>query len=145
MTGDVFASLNYMCWNETLDSEKPYQLVPDDLPQVLGIPRQNFEIKPAPEERIRDARDCACHFNVDDHGFAFHHHHFPDLNFENEQHVEKIYKPEVEKLLKLHIADVDEVCFFNWRVRPCPSVPRLYLYSVLQLEVSSRLILELAC
>lgn len=121
MTGDVVTSLNYLHWNECLDKEKPYQLVSDDLPDILGIPRQNFDIKPAPKEKIRDARGYASDFNVDDHGFAFLQHRFPDLDFENEQNVEEIYKPELEKLLKLHIKDVDEICFFNWRVCPSPA------------------------
>ncbi len=113
---DEAASLNYMQWHKALESERPYQLVSEDLPEIYGIPRQNFEIVSAPTENIQDIRGQEHHFNVEDHGFMYLQHDFAQVDFLDEAQVETVYKPEVEKLLKKHISGVDEVCFFQWRV-----------------------------
>lgn len=113
---DEQAKLNYMQWHKELEEEKPYQLVSEDLPELYGIPRQNFEIKEAPSETIIDIRGLETNFNLDEHAFVYLRHQFRPVNYFDEEEVESVYKPELEDLLKKNIAGVDEVCFFNWRV-----------------------------
>ena len=43
-------------YHDKLRTEKPYQLVSEDLPELLGISRQNFDIVAKEEEMIRDVR-----------------------------------------------------------------------------------------
>jgi hypothetical protein len=122
MTGDENVSLNYIKWHDGLQLERPYQLVSEDLPDLYGIPRQNFEIAAGPPQVIEDGRryaDFANRFSLDNHGFMFLQHDFPDIDCQNEADVETVYKPLIEELLKQNVAGADEICFFQWRVRFC--------------------------
>lgn len=119
-----------MQWHPGLDKERPYQLVSEDLPEVFGIPRQNFEVGAGPEPhcirdiRLEHATNFDTHFDLDEHGFTFVRQGFPEIDFFDEQEVETKYKPIVERILREKIPGADEVCFFQWRV----SVSIDYMY-----------------
>ncbi|KAJ9604891.1 hypothetical protein H2200_010280 [Cladophialophora chaetospira] len=121
--GDHDVCLNFMKWHEGLALERPYQLVSEDLPDLYGIPRQNFEIAPSAEPlKIRNIRriyrdDFTAPFDLDRNGFKYVRWEFDDVDFLVEEDVESRYKPAVEKLLRENVAGCDEVCFFQWRLR----------------------------
>jgi hypothetical protein len=117
MPQDERSRLFYLQWDDKLRTEKPYQLVSEDLPELLGIPRQNFDILAEQEETIRNTREKESSFTLDDNGFMFLKHDFGPIDLEKQDQVEHIYKPKLEKLLRETVIGVDEVCFFQWRVR----------------------------
>lgn len=114
---DETSRLYYMQWHQGLEHEKPYQLVSEDLPELYGIPRQNFEIKLGPPQAIVDVRGRENDFDLESHGFAYARHVFQTTDFLDEHHIKTKYMPEIEQLLRKHVTEVDEVCFFQWRVR----------------------------
>ena len=44
-------------------------------------------------------------------------HDFGQIDLEKQDQVEKLYEPKLERLLKETVSGLDEVCFFQWRVR----------------------------
>lgn len=117
MPQDERSRLFYLQWYEKLRIEKPYQLVSEDLPELLAISRQNFDILSEEEQIIRNARGKESSFTLDDNGFMFLQHDFGPIDLEQQDQVEQLYKPKLEKLLRDTVPGVDDVCFFQWRVR----------------------------
>ena len=106
----------YLRWDDRFRTEKPYQVVSENIPGLQHIPKQNIQMIEGPEELITDIRGFESAFNLNDHGFQILQHHFPDLDYQHLEDVEHTYKPELERLLKQSVAGVDQVAFFNWRV-----------------------------
>jgi len=118
---DELHSLRYGIWDDRFKSEKPYVVI-SDLPDLPEDKRSNISFMSAPEEVIRDIRGREKDFNLDDNGFVFLNHQFPDFDVFDGDLIEKLYQPEVEKLLRSKIDGVDRVIFFDYRVRI--NVPR---------------------
>ena len=112
------ATLQYLKWQDLYETEKPYQLfsavTQHDLP-VRGA--TNLEWTEGDVESIHDVRDIISQFALDKHGFAFRKAPTNFRDFESTEQIEKIYLPEVEDILKLEIEGVDQVHFFDWRIR----------------------------
>ncbi|KAG4424071.1 hypothetical protein IFR04_002767 [Cadophora malorum] len=113
---DEYQSLRYARWNDRFNTEKPYVIV-SVLPGIDASQQSNIEFYEAPPEIIYDVRGRENDFNLDDNGFAFVNHSFPDFDVTNPDLVESLYQPEVEKFLKSHVDGVDRVLFFDHRVR----------------------------
>lgn len=108
--------LMYLRWEDKFNSEKPYQIVSENIPELDRLARSNIAMMEGPEEFIEDIRGRETAFGLDENGFMVLKHTFPAIDYQRHQDVEEIYKPEVERLLKRNVEGVDKVVFFNWRV-----------------------------
>ena len=106
----------YLQWEDKFNSEKPYQIVSENIPELDDLARSNIAMGEGPEELIEDIRGRETTFDLDENGFKIVKYAFPVIDYQKNQDVEEIYKPEVEKLLKGNVEGVDKVVFFNWRV-----------------------------
>jgi hypothetical protein len=80
--------------------------------------KDNLTYKPGPLEKVHDVRGAGNHFTLDQHGFEYIRHstRVSDVNIYSKEHVENIYLPECEQLLKNVLDGADEVHVFDWRV-----------------------------
>ena len=108
--------LMYLRWDKLFEKEKPYQIVSENIPELDDLARSNIEMVEGPEELIEDIRGREEEFSLDEDGFQIITHRFRTVDYQNNNEVETVYKPEIERLLKQHVAGVDKVVFFNWRV-----------------------------
>ena len=108
--------LMYLQWEDKFNSEKPYQIVSENIPELDGLARSNITMIEGPEEMIEDIRGRETTFDLDQNGFKVLKCAFPAIDYQRNEDVEEIYKPEVEKLLRENVEGVDKVVFFNWRV-----------------------------
>lgn len=109
------ASLKFLQWQELYEIEKPFQIfinIPDDAEDKRTT---NLVFEDVPVV-INDVRGNQKTFTLNANGFQFLKHSFVLDHFDNKQSIEDIYLPEVEKLLRKEIEDVDKVFFFDWRV-----------------------------
>ena len=108
--------LMYLQWDELFRSEKPYQIVSENIPEVQHLAKQNIRMAEGPEELITDIRGNESAFSLDENGFQIYKHDFPGIDYQKLEDVEQIYKPELERLLRQNIPGVGKVEFFNSRV-----------------------------
>ena len=106
----------YLQWEDKFNSEKPYQIVSENISELDSLARSNITMIEGPEEMIEDIRGRETTFDLDKNGFKVLKYTFPAIDYQRNQDVEEIYKTEVEKLLKRNVEGVDKVVFFNWRV-----------------------------
>lgn len=114
---DEHARLWYLRWDARFNTEKPYQVVSENMPALAGLPKENLLMEQGPEELIADVRGREAQFNVDDHGFAVRSWHFsPDIDYFNVRDVEGRYLDEVTRMLQASVEGCDEMVLFNWKV-----------------------------
>lgn len=92
--------LMYLQWDDKFEQEKPYQIVSENIPELEGLARSNIEMGEGPEELIEDVRGRESTFSLDQNGFQIIKHQFPSINYQSNDDVENVYKPEIERLLK---------------------------------------------
>lgn len=92
--------LMYLQWDDKFEQEKPYQIVSENIPELDGLARSNIEMGEGPEELIEDVRGRESTFSLDQNGFQIIKHQFPSINYQSNDDVENVYKPEIERLLK---------------------------------------------
>ena len=92
--------LMYLQWDDKFEQEKPYQIVSENIPELDGLARSNIQMGEGPEELIEDIRGRECTFSLDQNGFRIIKHQFPSIDYQSNDDVENIYKPEIERLLK---------------------------------------------
>ncbi|KAK3167104.1 hypothetical protein OEA41_010229 [Lepraria neglecta] len=109
--------LMYLQWDDKFEQEKPYQIVSENIPELDGLARSNIQMGEGPEELIEDVRGRESTFSLDQNGFQIIKHQFPSIDYQSNDDVENVYKPEIERLLKEQVEGVDKVVFFNWRLR----------------------------
>ncbi|KAL2036840.1 hypothetical protein N7G274_010383 [Stereocaulon virgatum] len=107
----------YLQWEDKFRREKPYQIVSENIPELDGLARSNINMIEGPEELIENIRGRESTFTLDQNGFQILRHQFPPINYQSNDEVENVYKPEIERLLKEEVEGVDRVVFFNWRLR----------------------------
>ncbi|PVH88887.1 methyltransferase CmcJ [Cadophora sp. DSE1049] len=117
-SGDVTALLNYLQKLELYKHEKPFEILMD-IPEDAKDQR-HFNTKfEAREHIVRDMRISSEDFNLDKNGFTVH--KFPSCldtqGTVDRKRVEEQYLPEVEKLIRDNVIGVDQVFFFEWRLR----------------------------
>lgn len=112
---DETAILNYAKWLPIYKKEVPYQILsafPGDYKKT------NLEFGPAPvAETILDIRGRETSFKADSHGFQVCHQKTAVQDWTNKYVIEAQYYAEMEGLLKKVLGGVDEVFFYDWRVR----------------------------
>jgi len=114
---DETASLTYVDWQNIYCTEKPYQIFSAvAASDLLGTTTTNLVFKDGPDECIHDVRGSESAFSLDSQGFAFCQHKMREAGFEDSDHIETKYLPEMEALLRREVACVDKVYFFDWRV-----------------------------
>ena len=92
--------LMYLQWDDKFEQEKPYQIVSENIPELDGLARSNIEMGEGPEELIEDVRGRESAFSLDQNGFQIIKHQFPSIDYQSNDDVENVYKPEIERLLK---------------------------------------------
>lgn len=119
----VKASIKYIKWQELYEKEKPFQIFIDIRKDAVDQRYHNlvFENK---QETFFNIRGREQEFRLDDHGFAYHHHHFNFDDYEDRVSVESSYLPQVESFIRNEVEEVDKVFFFDWRLRHSGSYPK---------------------
>jgi hypothetical protein len=67
-------------------------------------------------ETIHDIRGREADFKADTHGFQVCRQETVVQDWTDQDSIETQYFSEMEQLLKKELQDVDEVCFYDWRV-----------------------------
>lgn len=118
MPRDEFANFQYIEWQDQYNNVKPFQVFSHQAEtSIADSSSTNLVFKEGPTELIHDVRGHEDQFTLDRHGFAFCKHVLPqDCSFENAADIESKYLPEMQRLLKRSIENVDQVYFFDWRV-----------------------------
>ena len=112
------ATLQYLKWQELYETEKPYQLFSTVAKQELPVRgATNLEWTKGDVEIIHDVRGRVSQFTLDTNGFAFLKVPTNFRDFESSEQIEKIYLPEVEDILWREVEGVDQIYFFDWRIR----------------------------
>ncbi|KAK4697612.1 hypothetical protein P7C71_g480, partial [Lecanoromycetidae sp. Uapishka_2] len=115
---DEETRIQYLDWQVLYEKEKPFQLF-SALPEG-DLPNQrttNLVFKEGEAECIHDVRGKESHFVLDKQGFTFRGHQTQVHDFGRREDVEGIYLPEMEELLRRELKEVDQVYFFDWRIR----------------------------
>ena len=105
--------LFYLRWNKLFEIENLDQIVSENIPELDDLACSNVE---GLEELTEDIRGREKEFSLDDDGFQIITYRFRSVEYKNNNEVKAIYKPEIEQLLKQHVAGVDKVVGFFWRV-----------------------------
>ena len=112
------ATLQYLKWRKLYETEKPYQLFSAVTEQDLPLQgATNLEWTDGHEETIHDVRGTAAQFILDTNGFAFRNAPTTFLAFDSPEQMERTYLPEAESILRHELEGVDQVHFFDWRIR----------------------------
>jgi len=111
----VEASLNYI----TESSEKPVYYAYEPPP---GVPRQTGRFVPQPVS-IRDARPVLGELSLDRQGFELVRHDTAVTDFYDRDEVQRVYYPEVDRLLK-QATGCSKVVIFDHQVRCLPMAQR---------------------
>ena len=123
--------LMYLQWDDKFEQERPYQIVSENIPELDGLARSNIQMGEGPEELIEDIRGRECTFSLDQNGFQIIKHQFPSIDYQSNDDVENVYKPEIERLLK------EQVCALFGVVTSypvCSPFPGYSFYSNLILD-----------
>ena len=112
------ATLQYLKWQKLYETEKPYQLFSTVTKQELPVRgATNLEWTEGEVETIHDVRGRISQFTLDKNGFAFRTSPTDFRHFESTERIEQIYPPEVEDILRREVDGVDQIHFFDWRIR----------------------------
>lgn len=130
----VLASLKFLQWQPLYELEKPFQIfvnIPDHFKDQRTT---NLVFEDCPVV-VKDIRHRAANFTLDDHGFTYCHHETAGGDFTDRIYVEETYLPEIETLLRREVDGVQQVFFFDWRVRlSIPAIRRQYILTPFQLR-----------
>jgi hypothetical protein len=110
----VRVSLKFLKWQELYEIEKPFQIF-IDIPKDAEDQRNTNLVFEAVDINIFNVRDCLQDLSIDTHGFMYRTHPTALKEFTDRPSVEALYLPEVEKILRDELDDVDRVFFFDWR------------------------------
>lgn len=112
------ATLQYLKWQELYKIEKPYQLFSTVSKQELPLRgATNLEWTKGDVEIIHDVRGMVSQFTLDRNGFAFREAPTNFRDFGSTEQIERSYLPEVEDILRREVEGVDQIHFFDWRIR----------------------------
>ncbi|KAJ5805664.1 uncharacterized protein N7503_003266 [Penicillium pulvis] len=114
MAKDQRAQLRYFQWSPEFYKTKPYELLLDNIPD--DFPVTNFETSPEEAEVIQDLRGMEQSFTLEDHGFCIAKQRL-DIPVFDQDTIEKVYLPQVERLLKGMMPDIQDLFIFDWRLR----------------------------
>lgn len=122
---DLQIDLMFLQWQRLYEIEKPFQIF-INIPEDAQDQRDTNLVFGKVECMIQDIRDAAHEPSLDETGFIYRRHTTKLNDFTNRTIVDQDYLPEVERLLRCELDDVDRVFFFDWRV--CKNfVPRILI------------------
>jgi hypothetical protein len=108
----VRATLNYIAHSP----EKPYNYTFEP-PQ--GVPPRRGTVDTVENVPIRDARPIASQLSLDEHGFELRRHATNVSDFYDKDHLEAVYYPEVERILK-QATGAEKIVIFDHTIRSVP-------------------------
>ncbi|KAI7478522.1 hypothetical protein KC351_g8133 [Hortaea werneckii] len=111
---DVTVSLQYLKDLPLYKTAKPLQITPN-FQDTEG--RTNVVLEAGPKETIRDIRSIDRPFNLDKNGFKFVRAGTSFTNWSSQPDIAKHYLQEMETLLLREMEEVDEVQFYDARIR----------------------------
>ena len=107
--------LKFLKWQELYEIEKPFQVF-INIPSHVKDRRTTNLVFEDVQVNIRDVRYLPNSFDLNQHGFTYIKHTTNVQCFTDRAAVEEQYLPEIEKLIRSNLEDVDRVHFFDWRV-----------------------------
>lgn len=114
---DVDATFKFLQWLPLYEKEKPFELLVDLPPRCADARRTNIVFKTAnSKQRIQSVRGRESEFHLDVHGFALRNHKTPFVNWLSRVEVERLYVPEMERLVQREVEGADRVFTYDWRV-----------------------------
>jgi hypothetical protein len=111
----IKVSLKFLKWQELYEVEKPFQIF-IDIPKDAKDQRDTNLVFETVDIDASNVRDCLQDLSIDTHGFMYRSRPTTFTDFTNKPAVEALYLPEVEKILREELDNVDRVFFFDWRV-----------------------------
>jgi hypothetical protein len=116
-TQPVTASFEYLQKLPLYQKEKPFRVYYEIPKSAADQRRTNLEF----EEKtfnVEDIRPASSNFSLDRHGFAVKEFHtsLSMDDFNDKAIVEARFLPEVEKLMRSEISNINALHFFDWRV-----------------------------
>jgi len=112
---EIVATLKFLRWQALYEIEKPFQIFINIPTQVKDRRTTNLVYEDV-QVNLRDIRYLQNSFDLNEHGFTYIKHVTHVQSFTDRAVVEEQYLPEIEKLIRSNIEDVDRVHFFDWRV-----------------------------
>jgi len=109
------ASLMYVRWDDLYKIVKPFQIfcaIPSD---AVDQRRSNINFSCA-ASLVTDARPNKSSYTLNTNGFAFRDYPTALEKFDNTDDIEKIYLPELDKLLQVEFPGAEKIPFWDWRV-----------------------------
>ncbi|KAH8742192.1 hypothetical protein F5882DRAFT_165356 [Hyaloscypha sp. PMI_1271] len=115
---DVTATFGFLEWQELYTRVKPYELFVDIPEGVEGLEMTNC-IFTQKEVHVKDLRGSEADLSLNDQGFIYIKHRtcLTNEDLQSRERVEQIYYPQMEALLRKEVEEVDQVHFFDWRIR----------------------------
>ena len=114
-SAELQVPLNFLDWQELYASEKPFQIF-IDIPEDAEDQRDTNLVFKKVNVAVRDVRESSTNFSLDANGFIFRKYVPKTTDFSQRTVIERSYLPEIEKVLKEELEDVDRVFVFDWRV-----------------------------
>jgi hypothetical protein len=112
----VAVKLKFLSWQQLYETEKPFQIFINIPPHVKDQRTTNLVYEDV-EVQIEDVRKNPKGFSLNGDGFQYVSHRTKVQDVSQRKVVEDQYLPEIERLLRQYVEDVDRVYFFDWRVR----------------------------
>lgn len=112
---DLQIDLMFLQWQRLYEIEKPFQIF-INIPKDAQDQRDTNLVFGKVPCMIQDIRNAAYEPSLDETGFIYRRHTTNTIDFTNRTIVDQDYLPEIEKLLRCELDDVDRVFFFDWRV-----------------------------
>lgn len=111
----VTSTFQYLQWQKLYEKEKPFLLLRDVPPDAQDQRKNNLVFEDV-EKVIRNTRDQKDSFTLDEHGFSYRIQYSKVASFSDQAYVDKVYLPEMEKLIKESVEGADKIFLFDWRV-----------------------------
>ena len=109
------SSIKFLKWQTLYEQERPFQIF-TDIPEAAADQRLTNLVYEDINQTFHNIRGRETCFHLDDHGFTYRRHQIDFEDFENRKAVEAEYLPQIEKLFRKCVDEVDKVFVFDWRV-----------------------------
>ncbi|KAL9120122.1 MAG: hypothetical protein Q9187_003326 [Circinaria calcarea] len=109
-------TLKFLKWQKLYETEKPFKIF-INVPKDAQDPRDTNLVFESVNVRVHNVREHVDGFSLDNNGFMYRQHLTRLSNFTDRKSVDETYLPEMEALLKKEVDGVDQVFFFDWRLR----------------------------
>lgn len=117
---DELTKFSFLEWQDVYEKEKPFVVYFDVSEFAPDARRHNLSFHLGDCQVVHDVRNHEDDFSLDSTGFKYCKwpSQIPPSCFFDRTIVEKEYFRECEAILRAEIDNVDQICFFDWGVRP---------------------------